>query len=110
MHFLSKVSRSSEDSPVDRGANVGVEWNDVRVIDKCPDSTEDFWGTDDYEMHSISLVTAGRVKLTTSGEVIIIVHQYEFHGKNKIFILHFKSNTTRIQQMMCLLRSVVVNT
>ena len=34
-------------------------------------------------MHSIPLATAGGIKVTTLGEVIIIMHKHTCHGKNK---------------------------
>ena len=68
---------------MDSGANGGVTGNDVRVIAKHPDSTVDVRGIDDHEIASIPLVTTGGVTLTTSGEVIVIMHQHACHGKNK---------------------------
>ena len=83
IYYLSKVSRSSVDSLVDRGANGGVAGNDVRVIAKHPDRTVDVRGIDNHEITHIPLVTAGGVTSTTSGEVIVIMHQHACHGKNK---------------------------
>ena len=68
---------------MDRGANGGVSGNDVRCIAKHSDRTVDIRGIDNYEIISISLVTEGSVTLTTSGDVILIMHQYACHGKNK---------------------------
>ena len=67
---------------MDRGANGGVAGNDVRVIAKYADRTTDVRGLDNYEIASIPLVSADDVTLTTSGEVIIIMHQCACHGKN----------------------------
>ena len=39
IYCLSKVSHSSVDSLVDRGANSGVDGNDARVTAKHPDRT-----------------------------------------------------------------------
>ena len=39
-------------------------------------------GINNYEITSIPLVTTGRVALTTSSEVILIMHQHAYHGKN----------------------------
>ena len=83
IYYLSKVSRSSVDSLVDIGANGGVAGNDVRAIAKHPDRTVDVRGIDNHEITSIPLVTVGGVTSTTSGEIIIIMHQYAHHGKNK---------------------------
>ena len=68
---------------MDRGVNGDVAGNDVRFITKHPDRTGDVRGIDNHEIASIPLVTTGRVALTTSREVIIIVHQHAHHGKNK---------------------------
>ena len=68
---------------MDRGDNCGVAGNNVRVIAKHADMTVDARSIDNHEINFIPLVTAGGVTLTTSGEVIIIMHQHEFHRKNK---------------------------
>ena len=78
---MSKISRSSEDSLVDRGANGNVASIYVRFRAKNPYSTVDIRSADNHEIIHISLVTAGRVTLTTSGEVILIMHQQVYHGK-----------------------------
>jgi hypothetical protein len=93
---LSKVSRSSVDSLVDRSANGRVAGNDVRVIAKYPDRTADVHGIDNHDITSIPLVTAGGVTLTNSGEVIVIMYQHACHGKNKTIrsspqIEHYKN-------------------
>ena len=43
----------------------------------------DVRGIYNHEITSIPLETSGSVTLTTSGELIIIMHQNEHHGKNK---------------------------
>ena len=68
---------------MDRGANGGVVGNDVSVIAKHPDRKVDFCGVDNHEIAYITLVTTGGGALTTSGEVIIIMHQHGCHGNNK---------------------------
>ena len=83
VYYLSKISRSSLDSVVDREANGGVVGNDVRIIAKHPDSTVDVRDINNHGISSILLAAAGGVTLTTLGELIIIMHKYECHGKNK---------------------------
>ena len=83
MHYLSKISRSSVDSLVDRRANGGVAGNDIRVMSKHPDRSVDVRGIDNHEITSVHLVTSSGVALSTSGEVIVIMHQHDYHGKNK---------------------------
>ena len=77
------------------GANDGVACNDVIIIAKHPDRTADVRDTENHEIVHIPLVTAGEFTLTTSGEVIIIIHQHAHHGKNKTIrssphIKHYK--------------------
>ena len=68
---------------MDGGDDGGVAGNDVRVIAKRQDRTVDVRGIENHEIASIPLVTAGGVTLTTSGEIIVIMHQHACHGKNK---------------------------
>ena len=65
---------------MDVGANGDVAGNDVRVIAKHPDRIVDIRGIDNHEITSILLVAAGGVVLTTSGEVILMMHQHACHG------------------------------
>ena len=67
---------------MDVGANGHVAGNDVRVIAKHPDRTVEISGIDNHEITSILLVTAGGIVLTTSGEVILMMHQNACHGEN----------------------------
>ena len=83
IYYLSKVSLSSVDSLVDMGANIGVASNDVRFIAKHPDKIVDIRGFDNHEITAIPLKTAGGFTSTTIGEIILIMHQCDYHGKNK---------------------------
>ena len=81
---------------MDRGHNGVVAGNAVRVIAKHPDRTVDVRGVDNHEIAHVPLVTAGSVTLTTSGEVIIIMHPHACHRKNKTIhpspqIEHYKN-------------------
>ena len=51
--------------------------------EKYPDRKLDVWGADNHKIASSPLVTTGGVTSTTSCEVIVIIHQYSHHGKNK---------------------------
>ena len=97
IYCLSKVSRSSVDSLVDRGANGGVAGNDVRIIAKHPHRNVEVRGIENHEISSILLVTASCVTLITSGEVITIVHQCACHGKNKTIHSSPKLITAKIK-------------
>ena len=74
MCYLSRVSLSSVDFLVDRDANGGVAGNNVRIMSKYSDRNVDVRGIENYEITSMPLVAAGGVALTTSGEVIVIMH------------------------------------
>ena len=63
-----------------------------------------------YEIVSIPLATTGGVALNTSGEVITIMRQHVFHGKNKTInpspqIEHYKNKADNRS-----IKVVVVNT
>ena len=83
IYYLSKVSPSTEDSLVGRRFNVGVAYNNVRIIAKLPDVTVDVRSVEHHEISSIPLVTSDGVTFTTSDEVIITMHQHAHHKKNK---------------------------
>ena len=80
---MKKSSRCSQHSIVDRGANGGVAGSEVRVIETNPDLKVDTCGTENHQISAIPLVTAGGVTTTTTGKVIVIMHQLACHGKNK---------------------------
>ena len=83
--YVTKSSRSSMHSLIDRGANGRVAGSDVRVIETYPDRKVDIRGIDNYQISSIPLVTAGGVTTTTTGELIVFMHQHA--SKNKT--IHF---------------------
>ena len=94
--YFSQSSRTSLHSLVNRGANGGIAGNDVRITCKDPSKTVNVRGIDNHEITSMHLVTAGGVTLSTSGEVILIVHQCAYHPKTKTIhssaqIDHFKN-------------------
>ena len=82
-YCITTLSRSSLHSLLDRGANGGVTGSDARVIETHPDRKVDIHGIDNHELTAKPLVTAGGVRSTIAGEVILIMHQYAYHGKNK---------------------------
>ena len=55
----------------------------LELLAKYPDRTVDVRYINNLETTSIPLVTTGGVTLTTSGELIVIMHQHAHHGKNK---------------------------
>ena len=64
---LSQSAHLSLHSLVDRGANAEIAGNDVRVICKGPSKTVNARGSDNHEITSIPLVTAGRSRLQLLG-------------------------------------------
>ena len=52
-------------------------------MSKYSDRTADVRGIVNHEITSVPLATPGGVALSTSGEVIVIMHQHAYHGKNK---------------------------
>ena len=80
---MTKSSRSSLCSLVDRVANGGIKGSDVRVIENHPDRKVDICGVDNHQISAILLVTVGGVTITITGEVTVIMHQHVCHGKNK---------------------------
>jgi hypothetical protein len=65
---------------VDRGANVGVAGNDVRVIFKT-NCTVDIKGINNHRCTNIDIGTVGGVIHTNKGPVIGIMHQYALLNK-----------------------------
>ena len=53
------------------------------MLELYPDRAVGIRGVDNHEIKSMPLITAGGVASTISGDVIVIMHQYECHGKNK---------------------------
>ena len=94
-YYVTKSRRSSQHSLVDRGVNDGVAGNEIRVIQTHSDRKVDIRGAENHKISAISLVTAGGVTTTITGEVIVIMHQCACHGKNKPLMFHLISSTTR---------------
>ncbi len=71
-------------SLVDCGANGGVAGADVRVISPNDDGrTVHVNGIDDHQITDLPIATYGGVVQSQRGEVIVILHQYAYHGKGK---------------------------
>ena len=85
---------------MDRGSNDGVDSNVFIVIAKHPDVTIDICGIDNHEIKSIPLATIGDVALTTSGEVIMIMHQCAHHRKDKTIHSSPQIEFYKIKQMI----------
>ena len=65
------------------GSSFGVAESDVRVIYTNPDRKVDICGICNHEITVMPLVTTEGVTSTITGEVIAIMHQHAWHGKNK---------------------------
>jgi hypothetical protein len=81
---VSSHERKKRSSLIDRGANGGIAGSDVRVINRHPHQHIDIWGIDDHKISSIPIVTAGALATSPRGPVILIMHQYAYHGKEKM--------------------------
>ena len=57
VYFLSKLSRLSDNLLVDRRAHDAIASNDVSIIFKYPNKSDNIRGINDYEITSIPLVT-----------------------------------------------------
>ena len=64
--------------------------SDVCAICKQIDKTLNARGTDFHKITSILIATVGVEICTTSSEVIIILNQYSYHGKEKTIHLSGK--------------------
>ena len=76
------ITRPEKGSLVDRGANGGVEGDDVRVIAQT-DKKVAITGLGDHTVSGLSVVTAGAVAESTDGEVIVVLNQYAHAPKGK---------------------------
>ena len=79
----SKCTRIHTNFSINRGTNRGVAGEDTGAIFTNPDRKVNIRGIDDHEIDSISIITASGVTKTTSGEIIVILNQYFYHGKGK---------------------------
>ena len=82
-YCITKKSHYSMHSLEDRGDNDGVTGSVVRVIETHTNRKVDIIGIENHEITSITLVTAGEVISTISGEVTLIIYKYAHHGKIK---------------------------
>ena len=79
---VSKSTRESALSLVDRGANGGLAGSDVRVIERTQ-RTVDITGIDNHQVTGLPIVTAAAKVDTTRGPVIVLLHQYAYLGQGK---------------------------
>lgn len=68
----------------------------MRFVETHPDRKVDIRDTGNHQISAIPLVTSGRATTTITGEVIVIMHQYACHDKNKTMnsspqIEHYKN-------------------
>ena len=83
MFKLSSHSVAHSQSLVDRGANGRVAGEDVRVIWHNVDRRVDVCGIDNHEITSIPLFTSGGITNSFNGEIIIIINQCAYYGKER---------------------------
>ena len=82
-YYLSQVSISSEDTLVDRGDDGGIASNDVRVIAAHIEKTVNIPSIDNHEIIATPFINACAVASNVTSEVIVIMNQYSYQGKNK---------------------------
>ena len=76
---VSQASRANSMSLVDRGANGGLAGGDVCVLERSPRSVD----IDNHQVTGLPIVTAAAKVETTSGPVILLLHQYAYLGQGK---------------------------
>ena len=69
-------------SLIDRGANGGICLDELRRI-LLSDRTINIQGIDNHQLHGLSIGTFGATARTQRGTVILIFHQYAYHGRGK---------------------------
>ena len=67
-------------SLVGRGANGGVAGEDVTFINISPHRHVKIQGIDNHEINSVHIATVGVLDHSQDGSIIIIMHQYIYHG------------------------------
>ena len=80
--MISNTSTIKKGLLIDRCANGGLAWSDVRII--CyhdPTRYIDVSGINNHKVEDLQIVTVGGVAPSNRGPVIIILHQYVFWGK-----------------------------
>ena len=87
--------KSGRGSLIDRGANGGIAGDDVKVI-SYTDRLVDVTGIDNHQITSIRIGTVGAVAESQRGSVIVIMHQYALHQRNRtihscVQLEHFKN-------------------
>jgi len=82
-YYVSSAERRLEFmSLVDRGANGGICGDDMKVI-SYSGRTIDVQGIDNHELPQLRICTCGGVVRTQRGHVLLIFHQYAYHGRGK---------------------------
>lgn len=82
-HVSEHNARSARGALVDRGANGGILGIDARVTHIIPNREVDVTGIDNHEMNSLKIVNATAKVITQRGPVILILHQYAYHGLSR---------------------------
>lgn len=82
-YYVSSAERRLEFmSLVDRGANGGICGDDMKVI-FYSGRTIDVQGIDNHELPQLRICTCGGVVRTQRGHVLLLFHQYAYHGRGK---------------------------
>ena len=70
-------------SLIDQGANGGVAGEDVTVINIPPHRHVKIQVIDNHDINSVIIATVSALDYSQAGPVIIIIHQYAYHGKGR---------------------------
>ena len=95
-YVVSKATRSSVSSLVDRGANGGLAGADCKVLATL-DQSVDISGIDNHEVTDLAIVNAAAVvKALAHGEIVVIMNRYAYLGQGKTIhssgqIEHYKN-------------------
>jgi hypothetical protein len=82
-YFVAAHNVKRRGALVDRGANGGIAGDDTRVIHKHLRKV-DVTGIDNHKMTDLQIVdTASWTMSNTKGPVILIFHQYAYHGSGR---------------------------
>ena len=79
-HHPAKLSASSYESLVDRGANGGLAGGDVCILART-DRKVSVTGIDDHELPGLDIVTCVALIQMNHGKVNILMHEYVYYGK-----------------------------
>ena len=82
-YHVSAHKASTRGALVDRGANGGILGSDAHVAFTHVNRRVDVTGIDNHELTALKIVDATAKVVTQYGPVILIMHQYAYHGTGR---------------------------